>query len=138
MKYNSVSKDTNCLSNQLINIIKSLGISYILTFMLLAIFAFIINYTNFPSSAVSAVTIIIILSSVLLAGIINGKKATEKGWLTGLLSGGLYMMILYIAGSFVFRDFTINSNAIVLIICGIFSGVFGGIIGINNKKKYRR
>ena len=138
MKYNSVSKDTNCLSNQLINIIKSLGISYILTFMLLAIFAFIINYTNFPSSAVSAVTIIIILSSVLLAGIINGKKATEKGWLTGLLSGGLYMMILYISGSFVFKDFTINSNAVILILCGILSGVFGGIIGINNKKKYRR
>ena len=138
MNYNSASKDTTGLSNQLINALKSLVISYIITFVLLTIFAFVINYTNFPSSAVSAVTIIIVLSSVLIAGIINGKKATEKGWLTGLLSGGMYMLLLYLIGSLAFRDFSVNTNAVTLIICGIFTGVLGGIIGINNKKKYRR
>lgn len=138
MNYNSVTKDTTGFGSQMINIVKSLGISYIFTFILLAIFAFIINFTDFPSSAVSIVTIIIVLVSVLMAGIINGKKVTEKGWLTGLLSGGLYMLILYLVGSLVFRDFSINSNAIILIISGILAGVTGGIIGINNKKKYRR
>ena len=138
MNYNSVSKDTSGFGNQLINISKTLSISYIITFILLAVFAFIITYTDFPASAVSVTTIIIILASILTASIYNGKKAQEKGWLTGLISGSMYMIILYIIGSIVFRDFTINSNAILLIICGIFAGVLGGIIGINNKKKYRR
>ena len=138
MKYNSISKDATGFNNHLINILKSIGISYIITFILLAIFAFIINYTDFPSSAVSAVTVIIILVSVLASGIINGKKATEKGWLTGLLSGGIYMIILYIAGSIVFRDLSVNSNALLMVLGGVLSGVLGGIIGINNKKKYRR
>ena len=138
MNYNSVTKDNAGFGSQMINIIKSLGISYILTFVLLAIFAFIINFTDFPSSAVSAVTIVIILTSVLIAGIINGKKALEKGWLIGLISGGLYMLILYLLGCILYSDFTINSNAIILIFGGILAGVAGGIIGINNKKKYRR
>lgn len=138
MNLNTVSKDTSGFKNNFLTIIKNLGISYIITFILLAVFAFVINYTDFPSSAVSAVTVIIILLSITTTGIINGRRATEKGWLTGLISSGLYMIILYIVGSIVFRDFSINSNALLMILGGVLSGVLGGIIGINNKKKYRR
>ena len=138
MEYKSISSDKSTFGFNIINVFKNIIISYVITFILFIIFAFMITYTEIPSKAVSPVIVIITIFSIVLAGFLNGRKASEKGWLTGCVSGFLYMIILYLIGSIVYRNFSVNPNGIAMIICGIFSGIFGGIVGINNKKKYKR
>ena len=138
MEYKSIPADKNGYGFKLTNIAKNIVIIIAITFLLFVIFAFVITYTNIPTEAVSPIIFGITLISIITASIINGKKASEKGWLTGGASGMIYMLILYILGSIVYRNFSINTNAIAMIISGIFAGMLGGIIGINNRKKYKR
>lgn len=138
MEYKSIPADKNGYGFRLTNIAKNIVIIIAITFLLFVIFAFVITYTNIPTEAVSPVIFGITIISIIAASIINGKKADEKGWLTGGISGLVYMIILYILGSIIYRNFSINTNSIAMIISGIFAGMLGGIIGINNRKKYKR
>lgn len=55
--------------------------------------------------------------------------------LNGALTGFTYMLILYLASSIIFNDFTLTQRSIIMIITGILAGSIGGIIGINRKAK---
>lgn len=138
MNYQAVTTDKNTVGFKLLDVLKNILISYGLTFVFLLIFAFVITYTDFPSGAVSPVVVVITLLSVMLSGILGGKKASQKGWLTGSISGLVYMLVLYLIGGMVFKDFTLGANSVLMMIGGVLCGIVGGIIGINNKKSYRR
>jgi len=138
MEYKTLSQNTGFLTCPIKTIFKNILISYAITFILLLIFAFVITYTSVPYSIVSPISIVITVVSILTAGILNGKNSSEKGWLTGCITGLIYMLILYIAGSIVFKNPGITTNGVIMIIIGIISGAAGSIIGINNKKKYKR
>lgn len=138
MNYQTVSSDKSGLGYKMLGILKNIFISYAITFIMLLIFAFVITYADVSGSVVSPVVVVITLISIILAGALNGRKATEKGWLTGSVSGLLYMLILYFFGNILFHDFSINSHAVMMITAGVLSGILGGIIGINNRPKYKR
>ena len=138
MEYKTISQSSGILTCPIKTILKNIFISYGITFILLLIFAFVITYTNIPYSIVSPVSISVAVISILIAGILSGKKSSEKGWLTGCITGLVYMLILYLAGSIIYKNPGINSNGIIMIVIGIISGTLGSIIGINNKKKYKR
>lgn len=114
-------------------IIKNIILSYLISVILFLILSFIITYTNVPYSIITPANIIITLLSILIVGISNGKKSNEKGWLTGCITGFLYMFILYMAGCLIFKNFSISSNGIIMICLGMLTGITGSIIGINNK-----
>ena len=46
----------------------------------------------------------------------------------------LYVLILYIISILLNADFSINTQSFILILVAIFSGMIGGIIGVNNRK----
>ena len=50
----------------------------------------------------------------------------------------VFVFILYIAGSLIFKTPNISSYGVIMIIIGMLSGITGSIIGINNKKNYRK
>ena len=138
MNSQTVSADKSGIGFRLIYILKNIFISYLITFVFLLIFAFVITYTEFPGSVISPVIVAATLISVALAGVLNGRNSSEKGWLSGSISGFLYMLILYLAGSIVFRDFSVNSHSVVMLVSGVMCGILGGIIGINNKPARKR
>lgn len=115
-------------------ILKNILISYGITLVLFLIFAFVITYTSISTNTVSAISVVITIISILTAGILNGKKTNSKGWLTGCITGFVYMFILFIAGGIIYKNFNISLNGIIMCIVGVFSGTVGSIIGINNKK----
>lgn len=134
----TVANDKKGLGFKTLNIAKNMFLSYAITFVLMLIFAFVITYTNFPLSAVSGVSVCISLCGITLSGILNGRNSTEKGWLTGAISGFLYMFVLYVAGSLIYRDFSVNSHFFAMVFSGMLCAITGGIIGINNKPSKKR
>lgn len=138
MEYKTVSKNTFFLTCPIATILKNILISYGISLVLFLIFAFIITYTDVSYSIITPLSVTITLISIMIASFISGQKSTEKGWLTGCITGFLYMLILYIIGCIIFKNAGINGNGIIMIIVGIFAGALGSIIGINNKKRYKR
>ncbi len=138
MEYKTLSKNSFLVACPITSIFKSILFSYALSAILFLIFSFLITYTKVPYSIITPVSIIITLLSILTASIANGRKSSEKGWLTGCITGFLYMIILYIIGSIIFKNPAISGNGIVMIIAGIFAGTLGSIIGINNKKHIKK
>lgn len=137
MEYKKLSKKNHLISCPPFILIKNLLIGYFVSFILFLILAFIITYTDLSLKFISPLTITIILMSILFVSILNGLKSDEKGWLTGAITGLLYMLILYIIGSVIYKNLSITSNGVMMIMVGIITGITGSIIGINNKKNYK-
>jgi len=119
-------------------ILKGILTAYIITIIIFLVFAVVITYTDFPESAIPAVVVVTTIISIIIAGSKVASRAKSKGWLNGAIAGILYMTILYIASSLIFNGFTFDRYVIYMFILGLFSGAFGGIIGINLKGSGRR
>ena len=138
MEYKTIPKSNTIFMCPVGCILKSIVLSYIISIIFFLIFSFVITYTNVPYSIITPVSVMITLLSIFIPSVVNGKKSSEKGWLTGCITGFTYMFILYIAGCIIFNSPAISSNGIIMIILGVFTGITGSIIGINNKKNYRK
>ena len=138
MEYKTINQNSFLISCPITVVFKNVLISYAISLILFLVFAFLITYTDISYNIISPVSVAITLTGILVASILSGRKSSEKGWLTGCITGFIYMTILYIIGSIVFKNPGINSTGIIMIIAGILSGALGSIIGINNKNKYRK
>lgn len=127
------NEEGNTLS--IVGLIKNLLIMYAVTMVILLAFAFLVTYTNMPDGLVSALVLIITIVSIITTGVFTGKSSSSKGWMHGATTGFLYMLILYLAGSLIFNTFSFGLNLVALLAMGAFSGAFGGIIGVNTKRK---
>lgn len=119
------------------SVIKGTVLSYIATLVLFVIFAIILTFADFPDKFVQGAVIITTVISLLLGGTVAGRSARSMGWASGLIMGTLYMVILYVLGGIINRNFTVDSNMLILFCIGIVSGAIGGMIGINIKMRQR-
>lgn len=115
-------------------VVKGIVISYLITIPVFMVLAFILTNTDFPEKFLSPAVMIATVISVLVAGSTATQNVRSGGWLNGSLVGAAYMLILYLASSLVFRDFSINMSVITMFVIGILAGAIGGILGINVKK----
>ena len=122
-------------SNKFIKkIFKGVLISLVVSFVLLAIFAIILTYTSVSENTIVPVIIVVTGISILVGTILESRKIVKNGiWLGGII-GLVYVLILYIISSLLNADFSINTQSFILILVAIFSGMIGGIIGVNNRK----
>lgn len=119
-------------------ILKSVFISYGLSIILLAIFAIILTYTNFPEGSIPTVVLIISIISILYAAKMSAKKAKSKGWLVGSIAGLTYMFILYLISLIFTQRPVFDAHVLFVLLIGVITGAVGGIIGINFKKPEKR
>lgn len=121
------------------SVLKGILAAYIITIPAFMLFALILSNTDFPQKLVSPAVIITTIISVLTAGSVSTKGVRNKGWLNGGIVGFIYMLVLYMISSLVFKDFVINKYVITMSLIGILTGAIGGIVGINIKgsNKYR-
>ncbi len=122
-------------SNKFIKkIFKGVLISLVVSFVLLAIFAIVLTYTSVSENTIVPVIIVVTGISILVGTILESRKIVKNGiWLGGII-GLIYVLILYIISSLLNADFSINIQSFILILVAIFSGMIGGIIGVNNRK----
>ena len=115
------------------NIFKGVGISILLTMILLLIFSIVLAYTDVSENTVTPVIIIITAISILFGSSISTRHIKKNGMLNGGLIGGIYLLLLYTISSLLNWKFGLNFQSIIMIVIGSIFGILGGIIGVNIK-----
>lgn len=128
-----MEKVENYKQNKFLNILKGCLISICTTIILFLIFGGILSFTNVSEDTINPVIIIITAISILLGSSITCRRIEKKGLITGGIIGVIYISLLYMTSSILSGNFGINLYAIIMIICSIFAGMFGGVIGVNLK-----
>lgn len=127
---NIISEHTNIVS-----MVKGIAIAYLITIPLFVIFAFFLTYMDFPEKFLPSAVIITTLISIIVAGWNSTSRIRSKGWLNGGIIGLMYMGILFFASSLAYRNYSINSHVIVMLVIGVVTGSIGGILGINLRRE---
>lgn len=121
--------------NGIMQILKGIVTSVIITLVLLFIFSVLLTYTDVKESTIPTVTIIITAISIFVGSSISTIKLNKNGLLNGGTIGFIYVFLLYIISSIVQTGFSLNMYSIVMIIASIIAGMIGGIMGVNIKIK---
>lgn len=122
-----------------ISVFKGILAAYIITIPAFMLFALLLANTDFPQKLISPAVVVTTIISVLTAGSVSTRGLKNRGWLNGSIVGFIYMLILYILSSLMFKNFAIDKYVITMTVIGVLTGAIGGIVGINIKKgsKYR-
>lgn len=123
------------LNNNIVKVIKGSIIAFLISIMLLFIFASLLVYTNIQENTIKPVVIIISIISILVGSSLSSMKIKRKGIVNGALVGTIYIMVIYILSSICFVGFELNLESIIMIISSIISGMIGGVIGVNIDSK---
>lgn len=115
-------------------IFKSTLFAYLFTIISFAILSLILTFSNLSDSFIPTAVVIISIVSILLGSSIASVHSRSHGWLMGLLVGLSYFITLYIISSVLITGFSIQLTTIYLALGMAFTGIIGGIIGINRKK----
>ena len=128
-----ISKVVDNTNNNYMTIIKGVLISFILTLVLVFIFAIILTYTNIQESAIFPAVLLITAISILIGSSISTIKIKKNGILNGGIIGLIYILLIYLISSIVGTGFALNFNSILIILAAIVGGMLGGIVGVNIK-----
>lgn len=118
-------------NKNMIRVIKGSVFAIIITLILLLIYASILTYTNVAETTMAPVVITISGISILIGSSISSLKIKKQGMLNGALVGLIYMLALYLLSSMLLTGFAINTKTIIMIAVGVFTGMVGGVIGVN-------
>lgn len=116
------------------NVLKGILISFLITVILLFIYALFLTFTNIGENTITPVIIVCTAISILIGSSIGNRKIEKNGMSNGAFIGGGYILVLYLTSSLLSANFSINFKTIIMIVVGIIFGIIGGIIGVNSKK----
>lgn len=111
-------------------VLKTLVAAYLVTGMLLLIFALIMQKFGLNSTQVRLFVIMIYGISTIVGGLIFSKIKKKKRFLCGLIFGVVYFMVLICISAIVNHGFehSLSENIISFAVCAI-GGIIGGIMG---------
>ncbi len=114
-------------------------VSFIAMFILFMFFAVIYMLTPMTQNALPVISRIIVIAIELIIAFFVGRQSSAPGIVSGFIYGlGLTLVILIIGMcSGVLKIFSLE--LILMLITGVFLGMFGGIAGMNcAPKRYRK
>ncbi len=117
----------------IIQIVKGVCISILITLILLLIYSAILTYTKVSEITIHPVIITITGISILIGSMLANRKMSKNGMLNGGIIGGIYILTFYLSSSVLNNDFSLNMYSIIMIAISVILGMIGGIIGINKK-----
>ncbi len=122
-------KQTSEKGNQVMQIVKALLASYIVTGILLFILTFLLYKFEWDEQMVTAGIIVIYVVSSFVGGFILGKIRKSKKFLWGLIIGLLYFALLFLISFGVYRSFDGNgTNFITTLLLCVGGGMLGGML----------
>lgn len=116
-------------------IVKYIGLSYLMTFIIFAILALMLCFTEFPESMIGSAVVVTTIISIMFGGTCIARRARSKGWLNGSLIGLFYMFILFLLSSITTTGFKVDKYVLIMMLVGIAAGAVGGVVGINLKRR---
>lgn len=114
-----------------IDILKSLGLAFLLTIILLLILTTLLTFTSLKEDNITLINTIIMILSIVVGSISLAFKVDEKGWLNGGLIGILYFVILVLINFLFIKPFIFDIYTIGKLFICLISGAIGGMIGVN-------
>lgn len=115
------------------DVLKSLGLAFLLTVILLMILAALLTFTPLKEDRIPLINTIIMILSIVIGSISLAFKVEERGWLNGGLIGILYFLILILINFLFIKPFIFDIYTVGKLFICLISGVIGGMIGVNIK-----
>lgn len=116
-------------------IVKTVITAFLVTVILMAVLALVVCYTPLPEETVTGCVYVLNYLSVFAAGLLSAAKTGKKGFLTGAVSGGLYMLLVYLLGCVLFGGISFTTSTAKSVGFCALCGMAGGIVGINISKR---
>lgn len=129
--YNVKTNDENDKSNTYSVMLKSLLICFIISFVMILIYALILSFSSISDASMSKVTQTILIISVAIASAYGGKKMRRKGWMFGSVLGLIFSILLIPFGMAVGQAFDMDMFLVLKMLVTAAVGAIGGIIGVN-------
>jgi putative membrane protein (TIGR04086 family) len=106
---------------------------FILTLILILIYAAIMTFTDISSGVSSVFYMITTLISIMYGTVYAVRKVKKKGWVIGLIISITYMIILYLLYIISGKDSTLiyNQSTLIRLALAVAVGILSGMLGIN-------
>lgn len=114
-------------------ILKGLVLAFLFSLVCFLILSIVLSLTSISENIIKPSSYIVMIVSIVIAGIYVAMKVDKNGWLYGSITGLLYIIILTIISMIVIGGFSLNQILISRVLIGIIAGAIGGILGINIK-----
>lgn len=111
-------------------LLTGLLVSFTIVLLGSVITALLLRFTATPESSLPSFTYSINGLALLVGGWFAGRKAKQRGWLYGGLTGILYVGIILLIGFLAF-DTAMRVQPLLFILCATGLGAIGGIFGVN-------
>jgi putative membrane protein (TIGR04086 family) len=112
-------------------ILKSVMIGYIFSLICFIILALLVTFTSLSDSIAPSITQVVIIMGLAITGANAAMKSKAKGWLYGIITGVVYIVILLLISWVAIDGFTFDKYALAKVGLGVVVGAIGGMIGIN-------
>jgi len=110
---------------------KSLGICFLISFVMILIYALVLSFTSVSDSTMSITMQIIMIVSITASSIYGGRKISRKGWLFGLAMGLVFTVLLVPLSMGFGQQFSLDKFFVAKLLMGSSVGLIGGVIGVN-------
>lgn len=104
---------------------------FIITVVLLLIFAVIMTFTEVSEKTSSTFYLVTTILSIMYGSIYAVRKIKRRGWLVGIIVTILYLLVLYVVSVVSGNASVIGPDRIPRVLLALFVGALSGIIGIN-------
>ncbi|MBO8172610.1 MAG: TIGR04086 family membrane protein [Bacillaceae bacterium] len=111
-------------------------IAFILVLLGSIITSLLFHYSSISESSMPVFAYTVNGISLVIGGMVAGKKAGQRGWYHGSLTGLFYFMIMALIGFLAF-DATLKLTSLYYLIGSFLCGSIGGVIGVNYFKSSR-
>lgn len=111
------------------------GVIYAAVFTLLSftLFAAFLAFTGLSESAVPIIAIGTESLASLIAGFFTARGTKNRGALSGLVSGLLYILFLWAIALFAGNGVIVGKHYLTMLLFSALFGAIGGIMGVNIK-----
>lgn len=113
------------------NVIRGLGLAFIITFVLLLIVTLLLRFTEIKESNIVLLNNLVLIISIVFTSGLLGRRLKEMGWLNGAILGFFYYFIIIILNLLFNRPLDLGIILLFRLIIASVLGAIGGMIGIN-------
>jgi len=129
--YSGKSKDEDTEHSIFTVMVKSLAICFIISFVMIILYALMLSFSSMSDVSMSKVTQAILILSIAISSIYGSKKLKQRGWMFGMLLGLLFELMLIPFGMAFGQSISFDVYIIAKLLVSAVVGAIGGIIGVN-------
>lgn len=111
--------------------LKALALCFVVSLILIILYALLLSITPMSDASMSAVTQSIAIVSIILSSVYGARKTRKKGWVFGFVLGLIFTLLLIPISMIFGQMFSMDIYVAAKILVGSAVGLIGGIIGVN-------